>query len=58
MLSLIDDRSGTTAHPAFWAPFVVVREGAAPKVRPIPAIVRQNRKDQLNHISFRFGRQF
>jgi CHAT domain-containing protein len=29
MLSLIDTGVDNEAHPAFWAPFVVVGEGAA-----------------------------
>jgi hypothetical protein len=29
MLALIDNGSKEEAHPAFWAPFVVVGEGAA-----------------------------
>jgi CHAT domain-containing protein len=29
MLALIDKGSKEEAHPAFWAPFVVVGEGAA-----------------------------
>jgi CHAT domain-containing protein len=30
MLALIDKGDAEEAHPAFWAPFVVVGEGAAP----------------------------
>jgi CHAT domain-containing protein len=29
MLALIDNGSNEEAHPAFWAPFVVVGKGAA-----------------------------
>jgi CHAT domain-containing protein len=31
MLALID-KGGAQAHPAYWAPFVVVGEGAAPRL--------------------------
>jgi CHAT domain-containing protein len=31
MLQLIDNGKTDEAHPAFWAPFVVVGEGAAAK---------------------------
>jgi len=30
MLALIDKGDAEETHPAFWAPFVVVGEGAAP----------------------------
>jgi CHAT domain-containing protein len=31
MLALID-KGGAQAHPAYWAPFVVVGEGAGPRL--------------------------
>jgi CHAT domain-containing protein len=29
MLAMIDKDDGSEAHPAYWAPFIVVGEGAA-----------------------------
>ena len=31
MLALIDNGTPQEAHPTFWAPFIVVGEGAAPR---------------------------
>ncbi len=37
MLALIDGEDAAKAHPAYWAPFVVVGEGSARAVRSMSA---------------------